>query len=915
MKHIHMKRMQSFTRKAILIVVFLWGISALVSANNGVKQNKLPYQKSTTPIEQRVADLLSRMTLEEKAMQMDMYSAGDLLRHDKVDDKVAGPLLKRGAPGVIHDFYPKTAAIANEVQRYFIEHNRLHIPLLYVEEGLHGYQGSKSTAFPVSLGMGSMFDPALVEEIGHAIGEEARSVGVHMLLSPVLGLGREPRWGRIQETYGEDPYLTAENGVSFIKGMQGNSLTDDDAVAAEPKHYGVHSIPEGGCNAAPVYIGRRMARSTFLVPFERAFREAGALATMAAYHEWDGIPSSSNPFLLKQLLRKEWGFKGFVLADLGAVSRLENVHHTAANPAEAVQQAIENGLDMQFYDYPHDVFQNAVIDGVNENKLSIEAVNRAVSSILYVKFRLGLFDNPYTDEGLKAKRYHNQAHQGLALRAAQESMILLQNKNKTLPIAKEQVDGSTKRKTKIALIGRYARQCMLGGYSPKEVQGSTIKQAFEQTDLAINYVDLNMPVNGKVEFDSYLCHTVDGELGFRREFFNNTDFSGKPVYEDHTMATDVYWHNLSPVGGVNKDNFSIRMTSTMVPTITGDYTITCWADEFLKLQIGDQIVFDQFTEIGKERTTINLNSEGTVHLIAGKSYPISISYIEETMYAGFGLKWAITPDKDATEDLYGTAIEAAKKSDYIVLVLGENNAQTGEGKDRMNLHFSHYNTELIAKLSVLDKPLVLVLQNGRPLMIPTELEHTDAVLETWYAGEMGGEATVNILLGDVNPSGRLPVTMASDEGQLPLYYYQKRTAGTSYVDGSAKPLFPFGFGLSYSTFEYSNLKIDSPEITKDGIQSIRLTISNESDIAGTAVPQLYITDEVSSVTTPKLLLKGVKRVDLAAHESKVVTFNLPISSLTLWNRDMKRVVESGTFTLHIGASSADIKLTDTFEVK
>lgn len=899
--------------KKICTLVLICSVTLFVRASS--KDSYLAYQDSTLTIEQRVADLLSRMTLEEKAMQMDMYSAGDLLRHDQVDKDVVGPLLRRGVPGVIHDFYPKTAAIANDVQRYFMAHSRLHIPLLFVEEGLHGYQGVKGTSFPVSIGMGSMFDPQLVKEIGHAIAEEARAVGVHMLLSPVLGLGREPRWGRIQETYGEDPYLTAENGVSFIRGMQGNSLTDDDAVVAEPKHFGVHSIPEGGCNTAPVYIGRRMARSTFLVPFERAFRDAGALATMAAYHEWDGIPSSSNPFLLKQLLRKEWGFKGFVLADLGAVSRLENAHHTAANPAEAVHQAIENGLDMQFYDYPHDVFQRAVIDGVNNHELSLEAVDRAVSSILYVKFRLGLFDHPYTDEGLKATRYHNQSHQELALRAAQESIVLLQNNNNTLPIAHQQKVGSTSRKTKIALIGRFAKQCMLGGYSPKEVDGVTIKQVLEQTDLTVNYVDLNMPVNGQVAFDSYLCHTTDGQLGFHRSFYNNTDFSGKPIYEDYTMETDVYWHNPSPIGGVNKDHFSIRMTSIMVPNITGTYTISCWADDFLRLQIGDQVVIDQFTEIGKERKTINLNNEGKIHLIAGKSYPITISYIEETQYAGFGLKWAITPDEDTSDNLYDAALEAAIKSDYTVLVLGENNAQTGEGKDRMNLHFSHYNTEVIKRLSALDKPLILVLQNGRPLMIPEELKHTDAVLETWYAGEQGGQATVDVLLGKVNPSGHLPVTMASDEGQLPLYYYQKRSAGVSYVDGLVKPLFPFGFGLSYSTFKYSALKIDYPEIANKGIQSIHLTISNESDIAGTAVPQLYITDEVSSVTTPKLLLKGIKRVELAAHESKVITFDLPISSLTLWNRDMHRVVEAGTFIVRIGTSSADLKLEGRFVVK
>lgn len=873
----------------------------LLFSTVSAKKPQYPYQNPKLSIEQRIADLLSRMTLEEKASQMDMYEALEFTEGGNLHIKNADKTLKTAlAPGSIHDFYPRSAKEANEVQRYVIENTRLGIPLLFIEEALHGYQGVKATAFPIPLGLASTWNTQLLNQIGHVVGKETRSVGVHFVLGPVLGLGREPRWGRIQETYGEDPYLAAKMGVAAITGMQGDDLTADDAIVSEPKHYGVHSIPEGGKNTAPVYIGRRQARSTFLVPFRKAFEEAGALGTMAAYHEWDGVPAAADPFLLKQLLRDEWGFKGFVLSDLGAVRRLHDTHHTAATKEEAVWQAVENGLDMQFYDYPHSLYQGAIVNGVRDGKLSLEAVDRAVAGILYVKFRLGLFENPYTDESLMAKRYHNEAHQALALQSAEESITLLQNEKNVLPI--------NNKKAKFAVIGRMANNVMLGGYSPKQVEGVSLLQAMNDAGCNVDFVDVNLPSNGYAPFDTQLCR-VDGQQGVKVEYFNNLDCEGKPAVTRIEKEFNHYWHNLSPVGGVRKDNFSVRMTTTLHPIITGTYNLDMFADDMCALYIDGKLIIDNWDKSKK-----NKHGRTSVQFQKGKTYQIELRFADYEQYAGVFLNWNIKPEGGAL-DLYTDAVQAAKKADYAVIMLGETEEETGEGKDKMSLELSNYAHDLIKSVHATGTPVILLLQNGRPMILTDILKNTDAILETWYAGEKSGEAIYKILTGQVNPSGRLPVTFPRCDGQVPIYYYQQKSATHPYVDGSNKPLFPFGYGLSYSQFTYSDLKLSSESISTKESLEVTLTITNDSDVAGTAVPQLYITDEVSSIATPKSLLKGFQRVELAPHASKTVTFCINPEDLQLWNAAMKEVVEPGTFTVQVGESAADIKLIGHFECK
>jgi beta-glucosidase len=733
----------------------------------------LPYKDPALPVERRVEDLLARMTVREKIRQLDMYWGNQVARmtgarggehtaegHESEDwdeAKTKAALGTEGA-GSVHDLYPLSAATANKIQRYAIEQTRLGIPVLFIEEGLHGYSGLGSTSFPIPLQLSGAWDTALVYQVGRAIATETRAHGIDMLLAPVLCLPRDPRWGRVEETYGEDTYLDARNGVAMVKGLQGQGVNHPDAVISEPKHFAVHGIPEAGSNTAPVNIGEREARSAFLYVFEKAVREGGALGMMAAYSEIDGIPCVDNKWLLTDVLRKEWGFKGFVLSDLGAIKMSYENHHTAASPADALAQTLDAGLDMQFYDWPHDEFMTAMQTALAQGLLTKATLDRAAGDVLRVKFMLGLFDHPYTDTTLVGRVFHTPEHQQLALKAAQESICLLKNEGHILPL--------TSAVKSVALIGALAKSTYPGGYSNNEAK-------------AISVLD-----------------------GLRQRAGSSLTIRYEPGYGDSTRA-----------------------------------------------------------------------------------------------------------------GLLDSALDAVRQSDVAVVVLGEEPGVVGEGKDRAHLELSDKQLELIKAVVATGKPVVALLSNGRPLCIDWVAEHVPGIVETWFSGEQGGLAIADVLLGRVNPSGKLPMTFPRSEGQIPFYYNHKPTSLHRYVDEKNTPLFPFGLGLSYTTFQYSGLKITPATIRRDGTADVQVTITNTGSVAGAEIAQLYVTDLVSSVTTPGIALKGFARVMLAPGESRVVHYRLGPDELSLWNRKMKRVVEPGEFKIMAGASSADIRLTDSLLVK
>jgi beta-glucosidase len=610
-----------------------------------------PYRQASNSIEERVRDLLGRMTTEEKARQLDMYAGVPVLIDKHVDNTHAAPdaqfqrdaaarLFGSLGAGSIHDLYPR-AELANEIQRWVIEHSRLRIPALFIEEGLHGY--SDGTVFPAPINLAATWNPDLARQTGAAIASEMRAAGVHMVLAPVLDLAREPRWGRVEEDFGEDPYLTGQLGLAYVQGAQGESLSSDHSVIAEPKHFVAHGSPESGLNTSPVHIGERELRTMMLKSFEPAIREAHAMGIMAAYHEIDGVPVAADPSLLTGVLRDEWGFRGFVLSDLGAIRRLWEDHHVAANPQQAIVEAINAGVDMQFYDFDHDVFQRAIVSGIADGTLSPQALDRAVSAVLRAKFELGLFDHPYTDPALNPRVKRSREHLQLSLESARESVVLLKNDGHLLPLPKK-----VKR---LAIIGPNAAIARYGDYED-EKKGRRISIA---------------------------------------------------------------------------DGIRALLPQT-------------------------QITVDDGSDIQ-------------------------------------------------------AAVDHARSADVVIMALGEYQGISGEGFDRQSLDLPGNQESLLEAVAATGKPVVLVLENGRPLTIDWAARHMPAILEAWYPGEFGGQTVAEVLFGDRNPGGKLTITFPRTVGQLPVFYNFDPSKTIKYVDGDRTPLFPFGYGLSYTTFIYKNLSI------------------------------------------------------------------------------------------------------------
>lgn len=716
------------------------------------------YRQSNVPIEKRIDNLIGRMTVEEKARQLDLFAAAGVLedKHTGKDhvatdaaflpDKAQQMWGDLGAGG-IHDVYP-TPEQSNAMQKWIIAHNRLGIPALFIEEGLHGFD--TGTVFPAPINLASTWNTEIARRTGAAVASEARATGVGMVLAPVLDLAREPRWGRVEEDFGEDPYLTGQLGLAYVRGAQGESLATDHTLVAEPKHFVGHGSPEGGTNTSPVHMGERELRMVMLRGFEPAFREGNAMGAMAAYHDLDGIPVTADPFLLKKILRDEWDFHGFVLSDLGAIQRLYKVHHVAASSKDAACMAIRSGVDMQFYDFDHDVFEKALVDCIHEGTLSPVDLDRAVRSVLRVKFSLGLFDHPFVDSALNARVHRSAEHLALSLESARESLTLLRNEDHLLPLSRSLQH--------IAVIGPNGNIARYGDYEK------------EENGLHISVLD-----------------------GIRQ----------------------------------------------VVP---------------------------------KAKITFN----------EGKDIP--------------------------------AAVAAAKDADVVIMGLGEWQGISGEGFDRSNLDLPGNQEQLLEAVAAVGKPVVLVLENGRPLTIGWAAKHIPAILEAWYPGEFGGQAIAETLFGQNNPSGHLTITFPRSTGQLPDFYNYEPSRMHKYVDDDGTPLFPFGFGLSYTTFRYDHLSVHAPAAGSRGDLQVTAEITNTGDTEGDDIVQLYMREDVSSIETPDRSLKGFSRIHLKPHATGTVTFRVPQSQLAIWNVDGKWVVEPGNYTLWVGGSS-QASLTTSFLLK
>ncbi len=894
--------------KKIFLTLLILPVLVLVLLSCSKLKPVPRYMKKEVPVEKRVRDLLRRMTLEEKIRQMDMYRGREVARNGYWDDQRIAKVIGNTGIGAIHDLYPTDIEMVNMMQRYVLEHSRLHIPILFIEEALHGYLGKGATVFPQSIALASMWDTALVRQIGHAIAAETRSHGVEMVLSPVLGLARDPRWGRVEETYGEDPWLSAMTGLAMVQGLQGDTLSGDASVVAEPKHFGVHSIPQGGSNTSPVNIGEREARSAFLPVFETAFRQGGAMAAMAAYHEIDGIPCVANRWLLTDVLRNEWGFRGFVLSDLGAIAMLENTHHTAATPTEALSQAVEAGTDMQFYDYDHEVFEKSLKEAVTSGRLPMEAIDRAAGSILRVKFLLGLFDNPYTDTSLVRKRFATPRHRSLALQAAREGIILLKNDHNTLPFSK---DIRT-----LAVIGPMAIQNAMGDYTAPGARMTSVLKGITQKygkGRKILYAPGLLPKEVFTVVPNELLipgiQVAGGRKGLTARYYANDSLGNKPSLVRTDTLHNPYWGTESPAAGIPKDHFSVSWSGFLKPKVSGRYEIGLVTDDKGRLFFDNKLVIDNW-----DPYQVNVMKRCRVKLQAGHRYPIRIDYAEVEGFAGIHFVWRMLSAEDKPlSHFIAKAAEAARQADAAVVVLGEGNDVVGEGNDKARLTPDADQMKLLDAVLATGTPVAVVFLNGRPLSFIQAADKAPALLEAWFPGQEGGTALAEILFGDVNPSGKLPVTIPRAAGQL-LYYHDHKPSSTHrYVDMSNAPLYRFGYGLTYTTFRIDSLTVPATGRSTAPVP-VSVTVTNTGDRKGTEVVQLYVTDKVSSVTTPVQRLAGFRRVTLAPGASATLHFELTLKNLGLWNRKMDYVVEPGTFRVMAGFNSGE-GVTKEFELK
>jgi len=778
--------MRNFGKAMSAVAVCLWvvcGLTPVLSDAQSQARDEPAYRNAHLPVEQRVADLLSRMTLQEKIAQLQgtWQNRTQMPESSLFVDTTgkflpdrAAPILKYGLGEMSRPSENRgprqMAEFTNTIQTWIQQNTRLGVPILFHEECLHGNAAPKGTSFPQAIGLASTWDPALVHDIFTAVASEVRARGAQQCLAPVLDLARDPRWGRTEETYGEDPYLVTHIGLAAISGFQGTGPFIDNAhVLATAKHFVAHGQPESGTNVGPAYYGERELREYFMKPFEEAVKQGHIGTVMASYNEVDGVPSHSNKHLLIDILRHEWGFQGVVVSDYFGITQLNTLHHVVANNEEAAKVSLDAGVEVEL---PFADAFKSLPTLVADGEVSESEIDNAVADVLRMKFITGLFDHPLVDPDYAEKITNNSDHQALALKAAHETITLLKNQNNLLPLDK------TKYK-RIAVIGPNAADVHLGGYSGNPGRGVSILQGIK----------------------------------------DKVGSSSEVLYAEGCKITE---------------------------------TLPDWNAD--KVVLGDP--------------------------------KLNAVRIQE-------------------------AVKVARKADVVILVLGENEQTSREAwavdhpGDRDSLDLLGSQDELVKQIQALGKPVVVFLLHGRPNSINYIAENVPAILDGWYLGQEGGTAAADVLFGDYNPGGKLPITVPRTVGQLPDYYYQKPSARREYLGTTPAPLFPFGWGLSYSTFKFGNLHVTPETIGPEGKAEVAVDVTNSSHVAGDEVVQLYIRDEVSSVTRPIEELRGFQRVNLAPGETKTVKFSLGPDDLSFWNLDMHRIVEPGAFKIMIGGNSVE----------
>ena len=745
------------------------------------------YKDPKAPVEKRVADLLKRMTLEEKVGQMSMSSLSESTKGNIAYGVLESPFITA----------KEVAAQSIIAKKYARDKTRLGIPPIQIGECLHGQLAAGATVFPQAIAQGSTWNPQLIEQMGKVIAYEASTSGVDQALSPLFDLIRDARYGRVEECFAEDPYLVGQLGSAFVRGMQGEPAQsligiDADKVMCTAKHFAAYSKPIAGINLAPAEIGERELRSMFLAPFREVVQNANIYALMPSYNEIDGIPAHSNEFLLKQVLREEWGFKGYVFSDYGGLSQLYSFHKVAKTPADAAIMGITAGVDLEAA--RPDVYTH-LIELVKTGKIKESQIDSAVARILRAKFKAHLFEKPLADTLKIAERLHTPAHVNLSQQIAEESIILLKNDKSLLPLNLNNIKS-------LAVIGPNADKVQYGDYSftRDNRSGVTVLNGIKQ-------------------------------------------FVGDKVKVNYAKGCEL--------SGLDKSGF----------------------DEAIK----------------------TAESSDAVVVVLGTT---------SVVFSGIG--WN------------GHAPDSEPKDPFTC----------GEGYDVTDIDPQGVQRELLQAVYKTGKPVILVLVHGRPWSISWEKQNIPAILEAWYPGEKGGTAVANILFGKVNPSGRLNMSVPQSTGHIPVFYNYVNSAkginrqhgtidkpGLDYVYSSTDPLFSFGYGLSYTTFKYDNLKVSKPVFGKNEKVNISVEVKNTGSVAGKEVVQLYLGNKVNSVSTPEMSLRRFDKIALNPGEVKTVTFTIDAADIAIWNRQMKQVSEPGTFDVMIARSADEVVLKKQLEYR
>ena len=839
------------------------------------------YKKSASPIKDRVDDLVSQMTLEEKISQM---------VHD--------------APAI----------------------EQLGVPTYnWWNECLHGVgRAGVATVFPQAIGLAATWNPDLMHQVATAISDEARAKhheaarrGIREIYtgltfwSPNINIFRDPRWGRGQETYGEDPYLTAQMGVSFVKGLQGDDSRYLKLVAT-PKHYAVHSGPESDRHHFDAIADERDIRETYLPAFEACVREAKAASVMGAYNRTNGEPCCASPTLLEKILRQEWGFDGYVVSDCGAILDIYAHHKVVDTPEQAAALAVKAGCELNCGEvYP------SLLDAVQQGLISEDIIDRAVKRLFTARFRLGMFDPPeqvpYTQ--IPYEIVDSPEHRELALRAARESIVLLKNEDGLLPLPKDLES--------IAVIGPNADdlQALLGNYSGTPAKAVTPLEGIRRKispSAKLYYArgcELAAGVPQLEVIPSTHLRPVDAdanETGLTAVYYNAPNFEGEPALSRVDPAIDFIWKDTTPLTGQWGDSFAVRWTGFLVPPASGAYKLGVSGFSAYSLYLDGELLAEYE---GIHYPVLNTKE---VELEAGRFYSIRLDYVSQGLDPQVQLLWSLPGVDHETK-----ALEAAEKADVVVAVMGLSPALEGEemsvdvegfaGGDRTDIRLPRPQEELLKQIHALGKPVVLVLLNGSALAVNWAAEHIPAIVEAWYPGQAGGDAIADVLFGDYNPAGRLPVTFYKSVEDLPLFEdYQMEGRTYRYFQG--EPLFAFGHGLSYTKFEFDSLHIDRSAVKAGGSVAVSLDVTNTGDRTGDEVVQLYVRHRDATVTRPVKELKGFKRITLQPGERKAVTFTLYTHQLGIYDEAMQFVVQPGLVEVMVGNAFNHLPLTGVFEI-